>query len=141
MRFGKLDAAPFPIEASDENIALAKEFLLQKWIERHEELKIDRPAPTDLSNSCKFSALFSSVVFGGDIAGNYDHVFTLIDDEVLDLNEDAVDVAELPDPHKEDDAFIYSEDFDYSIRTCIPRVQNWIAEFSVLLEATTSLKF
>lgn len=135
MRFEKLDTAPFPIETSNENIAFAKEFLLQKWIERHEDLKIDRPAPTDLSDSCKFSALFSSVVFGGDIAGNYDHVFTLIDDEVFDLNEDAADVAQLANPHREDDAFIYGGDFEYSIRTCIPRVKNWVSDFAILLES------
>ena len=135
MRFKNLDCDPFPIEATDENIALAKEFLLEKWIERHSELKLGRPAPIDLSDSCKFSALFSSVVFGGEIAGNFDHVFTLIEDEVFDLNEEATDVAQLANPHKEDDAFIYGGDFEDSIRTCIPRVKNWISDFAILLES------
>lgn len=135
MRFNELDREPFPIDTTPENVALAKEFLLEKWIERHIELKSDRPAPIDLSDSCKFSALFSSVVFGGEIAGNYDHVFTLVNDEAFDLNADAADVAALDNPHDEDDDFIYGGDFEYSIRTCIPRVKNWISDFAILLES------
>lgn len=144
MRFQNLDKDPFPIEITEENISLAKEFLLEKWIERHHEREKESqklggsagttPVPTDLSDSCKFSALFSSVVFGGEIAGNYDHVFTLVDDEVFDLNEDAADVAALDNPHKDDDSFIYGGDFEYSIKTCIPRVKGWISEFEILLE-------
>lgn len=144
MRFRELDREPFPIEVNEENIALAKEFVFAKWVERHNEREEEnrklagtiwyRSAPTDLSDSCKFSALFSSVVFGGEIAGNYDHVFTLVDDEVLDLNEDAADVAALDDPHDDDDDFIYSGDFKESISSCIPRVRNWIADFAAELD-------
>ncbi|WP_315922351.1 hypothetical protein [Mesorhizobium sp. SP-1A] len=143
MRFRELDCEPFPIEVNDENIAFAKEFLLGKWAERYNEREEEnrklvgsiwhRSAPTDLSDSCKFSALFSSVVFGGEIAGNYDHVFTLVDDEVLDLNEDAADVTALDDPHGEDDDFIYSGDFKESISSCIPRVRQWLADFAAEL--------
>lgn len=150
MRFKELDREPFPIEVNEENIALAKEFLLEKWVERHNEREEEnrklvgstwhRSAPTDLSDSCKFSALFSSVVFGGEIAGNYDHVFTLVDDEVLDLNEDAADVTALDDPHYEDDDFIYGGDFKESISSCIPRVRQWLADFAAELDLRTGLK-
>lgn len=63
-----------PIEPTDENLALVRGFLLEVWKERHRELGLASPAPDDLSDSCKFSALFGAVVFGAEIGGDYDRV-------------------------------------------------------------------
>lgn len=70
--FNHLSRGHFPIEPSEEAVQAAKVFLLQKWIERHHELEKSGPEPTDLSDSCKFTSIFASVVFGGEITGNYD---------------------------------------------------------------------
>ena len=92
---------PFPIVPSEEAVQDARDFLLEKWIERHIELgKIDEPVPSDLSDSCKFTSIFASVVFDGRISGNYDHVFIELDcGRILDLNADAADVGALSDAH------------------------------------------
>lgn len=120
----------FPLVADEANIAQAREFCLEKWVERHRDLKIGSPAPVDLTNACKFTALFGSVVFGADIAGNYDHVFNVLDDERIDINEGSSDVLALEDPYRHDPNFIHSPEFEDSMKSCVSRVEGWINEFS-----------
>jgi hypothetical protein len=120
----------YPIEASEENIAAVGAFCLQKWQERHVENKgSPDEVPQDLSNACKFTALFGSVVFGADIGGNYDHVFNVLDGKVIDINAGSADVMALAHPYRHDDTFIGSGDFQDSMDTCVSRVEDWICEF------------
>jgi hypothetical protein len=120
----------YPIEASEQNIATVRAFCLQKWQERHVENKgSPDEGPQDLSNACKFTALFGSVVFGADIGGNYDHVFNVLDGKAIDINAGSADVVALADPYRHDDAFIGSGDFQDSMDTCVSRVEDWISEF------------
>jgi hypothetical protein len=119
----------YPIEASEENIAAVGAFCLQRQ-ERHVENKgSPDEVPQDLSNACKFTALFGSVVFGADIGGNYDHVFNVLDGKVIDINAGSADVMALAHPYRHDDAFIGSGDFQDSMDTCVSRVEDWICEF------------
>jgi hypothetical protein len=107
-----------------------RQFLLAKWQERAQEIAPDKTPPTDLTDSCKFSALFGSVVFSADIAGNWDHVFNVIDGEIFDINAEASDVAGRADIHRHDSDFINGDDFADSIQTCLRRVSDWVNEFS-----------
>lgn len=120
----------YPIKATDENIAVVREFCLQKWQERHLENKGgEDEIPQDLSNACKFTALFGSVVFGADIGGNYDHVFNVLDGRIIDINAEAADVKALADPYRHDDMFIGSGDFQDSMDSCVSRVEDWLCVF------------
>lgn len=120
----------YPIEATDANIEAVRAFCLRKWQERHVENKGSLgETPQDLSNACKFTALFGSVVFGADIGGNYDHVFNVLDGKIIDINAGAADVAALADPYRHDDVFIGSGDFQDSMDSCVSRVEEWICDF------------
>ena len=128
----------FPIEASVANVDRVRSFVLEKWTERQTE--IGKPSPSDLSGSCKFSSLFGSVVFGADIGGNYDHVYNVLDDVVIDVNAGSADVAALAAPYLHDPYFIRSDDFHESMMTCVSRVENWIAEYLERYDQGLSLR-
>lgn len=128
----------YPIEPTDENISAVRAFCISKWRERHLELTgSDDGAPADLTNACKFTALFGSVVFGADIGGNYDHVFNVLDGRIIDINADAADVKALADPYRHDDPFIGSGDLQDSMATCVQRVEAWIGDFDPSLAPAT----
>ncbi|TLX17062.1 hypothetical protein [Rhizobium sp. MHM7A] len=118
------------IEPSPENLTMVREFLLEKWRQRAAEL--DKEPPTDLTDSCKFSALFGSVVFGADIGGNWNHVYNLVDGEIVDINAEAADVKGRRGIYKHDSSFIESYDFRESMKTCRERVSTWLREFAPL---------
>lgn len=118
------------IEPSLENLTLVREFLLEKWCQRAAEL--GHQTPVDLTDSCKFSALFGSVVFGADIGGNWNHVYNLVDGEIVDINAEATDVKGRKGIYKHDSSFIESYDFRESMKTCRERVSNWLREFASL---------
>lgn len=121
----------FPIDATEENIAAVRAFCLSKWRERHVEMGWpEADLPADLSNACKFTALFGSVVFGADIAGNYDHVFNSLDGRIIDINADAADVKSLSAPYRLDATFIASPEFHASAASCVDRVEGWIGGFT-----------
>lgn len=161
LRLGK--SLPALIPATPENVAKAREFVLQKWIERFHEryphLAQDpnHPEyPKDLSNSCKFTSLFAQVVFGGTLRGNEGHQYVELENgEILDLNSEAKDVAEMRalhqqtgktgwhsidgresegwhyhgDPHEHDSGFFGNSDHYDSMRSVLPRVTDWVREF------------
>jgi hypothetical protein len=121
------------IEPSPENLEIVRGFLLEKWRERAAENGVPQPdLPVDLSDSCKFSALFGSVVFAADIAGRWDHVYNVVDGEVVDINAHAADIRGRPDIYRHDPAFIGSGDFRDSAASCVARVSRWIVEFGTV---------
>ncbi len=125
-----IEAGALP--ATPENIAAAKAFVLKKWQERAiERGGPNATLPDDLSSSCKFSSLFARAVFGGKLEGNFDHQFVRAKDgTIIDLNIDAADVKELGDQaHRHDILFWGSRDHRDSVRSCVPRVKEWVAEF------------
>lgn len=128
----------FPIDPTPENLSIAREFLLEKWIERHDELGRGASRPIDLSDSCKFSALFGTVVFGADVGGNFDHVHNVLDDgEILDINALAADVAAMSAPYEQDEEFLASNALFDSLASCAGRVEGWIEEFAARIAAPT----
>jgi hypothetical protein len=119
----------FPIEASPENIMLAKDFVFRKWLERATEMGLQEPE--DLSGSCKFTSMFAQKVFGGRIRGNYHHQFVELENgEILDLNMDARDVKSLGElAYYHDRRFFGNPDHRESLKSCMFRVQTWVTEF------------
>ena len=120
-------SSPGKIPATDENLQKAKDFILEKWRERAAER--GNQMPSDLSYSCKFTTLFVKMVFGGSIKGNFDHQFNFIDGRIVDLNHDAADVVSLDDPHRHDELFFGNRDHIGSMKSCLPRVEQWVEEF------------
>jgi hypothetical protein len=117
------------IDPSPDNLELVRSFLLEKWQQRAATLTPDKPSPIDLTDACKFSALFGSVVFAADIAGNWNHVFNIVDGELFDINAEASDVVGKANIHRHDAEFINSGDFSQSMQSCLGRVAAWINEF------------
>lgn len=112
----------------------AKEYLLRRWKERAREL--GRPIPDDLSYSCKFTSMFASIVFGGKMQGNHDHQYVVLQNgDILDLNEDAADTKALGDrAYVHDPIFWNSPDHKASMKSCEPRVNDWVSGFVDELE-------
>jgi hypothetical protein len=125
-----------PLEPTLENIEKAKRFVLKKWIERFHErypgLAKEHPGmvPHDLTDSCKFTSLFAQALFGGEIMGSYDHQYLSLNGQVIDLNADAADVRELGQAaYDHDHEFFGNPDHRESLKSCMPRVKDWVAEF------------
>lgn len=118
------------LPATVDNIHRAKDFLMGKWVEWHQERGNDHPE--DLSNSCKFSSLFAREVFGGRLRGNHLHQFVeLPNGQILDLNIDARDVLNMGAHahHHDDELFWGNPEHKESLDSCRPRVAQWVAEF------------
>lgn len=127
---GRIDASwlverHYGVLAADAaTVAELRAFVMERWLERAAELGL--PAPTDLSSSCKFGALFCKSLLGGEIRGSFDHLYAFVDGRVVDLSEGAADVAALAEPYRNDPAFLGSEDLAASLESCLPRVTSWI---------------
>ncbi len=124
------------IPITDENIQLAKDFCLNKWKERFHErfpsLAKDRPdlAPSDLTDSCKFTSLFVLKVFGGVLRGNYHHFYVINNGKIIDLNADASDVKRLGSKaYRNDSKFLSRKSVQESLDSCEPRVNQWVNDF------------
>ena len=143
-----LSRHPFPIKASEDAVRHARAFALLMWQERHDEKAAEwkaatgsdwtRERPADLSSSCKFTSLFAAVVFGGEMKGNYDHQFAAADGKIIDLNAEADDVKGRAGVHEHDPDFFWSPDHLDSLRSCLPRVERWLAAYSEVLQAETA---
>lgn len=125
------------LPATPENIERAKEFVLRKWRERAAER--GHPEPEDLSSSCKFTSMFAQAIFGGQIRGNYEHQFLVLDGEILDLNKDAADVKAMDDPHEHDESWFGNDEHIDSMESCKPRVMDWVREFRAGLNESFTL--
>jgi hypothetical protein len=122
--------AATPLILTRAEILLAREFVFVKWCERAQE-RGEAP-PVDLSRSCKYGTLFMHTVFGGTIAGNYQHQFNVIDDRIVDLSDGAADVALLSFPYRHDPDLFGVAEHIASMDGCRPRVDVWAAEFRLL---------
>lgn len=112
------------LPATDEWIDRAKAFLKGKWEERHRELGREG-APADLSGACKFASLFAQRLFGGRIVGNPQHqVVQLAAGRMLDFT-DAYD----PNTFYHDKEFWDNPEHRESMKSCEPRVNDWVDEF------------
>jgi hypothetical protein len=89
---------PAPLPATTENLLFAQAFALTCWREYvFEVARIRRREyvePADLTNACRFAAVFAQRVFGGQLRGNYFHVWCeTADGQRVDLT-DAVQFAD-----------------------------------------------
>jgi hypothetical protein len=120
---------PARLPATPENIARARDFVLEKWQERGRERGYE---VSDLTNSCKFSSLFAREIFGGKLRGSQAHQFVeLPSGKILDLNIDAKDVRALGDnAHDHDDDYFWGNpEHKEAVDSCRPRVAQWVAAF------------
>lgn len=147
-----------PIAATPQNLQLAKDFVFLKWKERSKER--GDFAPTDLSGSCKFSSMFAQKIFGGKLAGNENHQYVMLNGTIIDLNIDAEDVVNFQKeydrdgfigykkskygwmewhgpPHEHDEIFFNNQDHRESMKSCRPRVNQWVEEFKEILSQNT----
>ena len=115
-----------------ETLAWMRAFCLDKWRERAADRGLS--CPSDLSSSCKFTSLFARAFFGGSLEGNELHQFLVVDDEVVDLNVNAQDVAMMDDPHAHDPGFFGNPEHIEALESCIPRVNIWISEACLVLD-------
>jgi hypothetical protein len=122
---------------TDGELALAQAFVLKKWCERaHERGEI---APFDLSHSCKYGTLFMHIVFGGTIAGNYQHQFNIIEGRVVDLSATAADVLAMSQPYMQEPELFEAPEHIASMTSCRLRVDTWVAEFMLLDRCATAI--
>ena len=119
--FGKTAAKLYP--ATDEWVGRAKDFLKEKWAERHLELGREGE-PMDIKGACKFASLFAQALFGGQIRGNADHQLLKTPDRIIDLT-DLWDSGTF----YHDKGFFGNPEHAESMASCEPRVRQWVEEF------------
>lgn len=121
------------IQYSDEEFKKAKCFVFEKWKQR--AIDSNEDVPTDLSRSCKYGTLFMNTIYGGSIQGHYQHQYNVIDNHIVDLSDNAADVLRLLNPYHHDAEFFKIPEQIASLNCCIPRVDQWVAEFMLLEHA------
>lgn len=123
-----MEALPLPPTPS--NLDRAKHVALEGWKERASEPWYKQDAPNDLSGACKFASMFAQRLFGGELRGNYDHQFVLLDGAIIDLTEGSEDLNRLrlegKDPYRHDRFFWGNRDHRDSMKTCEARVAKWV---------------
>lgn len=123
------DELPGLIDATPENIQIAREFVFQRWIERSNS-RGDQ-TPVDLSSACKFASLFAWQLFGGTLAGNCRHQYILTQEgDVLDLCSGSAELRSMLEPYVHDAEFFANEEHLESLESCMLRVSDWLKKFN-----------
>ncbi|WP_217808628.1 hypothetical protein [Derxia lacustris] len=124
--------APFDgrVALDDSGFLRAGAFVFDKWRERAAER--GEPLPLDLSRSCKYGSLFMSLVYGGSIAGNYQHQYNIIDGRIVDLSHAAADVFAMRRPYAHEPELFDLDMHRRSMENIAPRVGSWVEEFLAL---------
>lgn len=118
-------ALPARLAVSPETVRLAQDFVLQRWIERAQEL--GKPLPVDLSLGCKFASLFAWQLFGGRLKGNCLHQYVVTHaGEILDLCAGSSELFSMSEPYAQDPHFFGNRDHVDSLNSCLPRVSMWL---------------
>lgn len=125
------------IEASDENIERAKQFLQQKWVEwsarKNPLLARDHPEylPRDLSG-CWFAGLFAKAVFGGVLRGHREHTYIVSHGKRIDLAADCAKVKALDQKgraYRHHPKWLGLQTTNDNFREMLPHMQPWVQEF------------
>lgn len=115
---------PSLLAYNDRNAALAELALDNLWMERCEERGIAYLG--DRSGSCKFAALLARELFGGRLAGNFDHVFVVLNHLIIDLNSTQSDAVGLGNSaYTRMDFVLCQPDYRDALSSCLPRVHKW----------------
>ena len=127
------------LEPTPQVLDLYTKFLKNKWAERSKEryLKWEDDTsnwnpPANLEGACKFASLFAQQLFGGELRGNYHHQYLVLPNG---KTIDPVPVPELDDPNYHDEDFWMNKEHKESLQSCVPRVKEWVKEFTALTEA------
>jgi hypothetical protein len=115
---------PAKLTYTSANLEIAREAMTRLWNERMAERGLG--PSDDRSGSCKFAALLSRSLFGGKLAGNYEHIFTINNGQVIDLNDDQLDVMFLGEmAHIQNSFDIEHPDYRESLGYCQARAKRW----------------
>lgn len=131
--------------ATASNVELAGAIVMQGWRERASERGM--PEPSDLTDACKFAALFAKVLFGGELRGSHAHHFNIVDGVTVDLTVGSEwmrsALAAGVDPYRHDPSFFGNREHIESLQSCLPRVHGWIRLFdqAYALEAQATISF
>lgn len=123
-------------EVTDTTLEIAEQAMFHLWNERLAERGLQPNA--DRAGSCKFAALLARHLFGGRLAGNKDHVFTVHrDGRLIDLNHKQFDVLELGEKaHRLECEVLRAPEYRESLFSCAHRVSRW-AEWASHQHATS----
>lgn len=117
---------PAKLALTEANLTIAREAIQRLWNERQEER--GHSTSEDRSGSCKFAALVCRDLFGGRLAGNYDHMFVRVGSRVIDLNDDQQDAITLgKHAHLHVRSAIEHPDYRESLGYCQARAKRWVA--------------
>lgn len=112
----------FPL--TPQTLALADQAMQLLWQERQAERGV--AITQDRSGSCKFAALLARELFGGEIAGNFEHVFVLREGNVLDLNAGQADAQAMGErAHEVWPESLFRREYTEALASCMPRVERW----------------
>lgn len=116
---------PPKIAYTERNISLAGLALDNLWEERCKER--GEPYMGDRAGSCKFAALLARSLFGGRLAGNYEHVFVVSNEIIIDLNITEPDALRLGSlAYLRMDNLLTHRDYRAAFESCLPRVNKWV---------------
>lgn len=119
-----LSIYPVKIEYNEHNVIRANLALDYLWEERCKERGLIYTG--ERSGSCKFAALLSRSLFGGQIVGNHEHVFVISGSHLIDLNISQKDVIDLNhQAHLRMDNVLTHRDYREAFTSCLPRVAKW----------------
>ena len=115
---------PSKAVVNEQTISIARDVIARLWNERCEER--GTPISDDRSGSCKFAALIAREIFGGQLAGNDEHVFVVLGGVIIDLNRDQADVKDLgSEAYLEDPLSLLHPDYRDAMGSCVPRASKW----------------
>lgn len=124
--------AQLPLAATQANLERAKAVALEGWRGRARERGREE-LPEDLGGACKFASMFAQRLFGGELRGNHDHQFLLLEGVIIDLTEGSEELARLraegKDPYLHDRRFWGNREHRESMRSCEGRVNDWVERF------------
>lgn len=120
---------PPKAELSSQSLAIAANALQQLWDE-HQKSRFIKPDGSRVRSSL-FGALLAREIFGGTLAGNGDHIFVLLGDIIVDLNQAQPDVKALDAlAHINIPGVIAQESFREKLGLHLPKAQTW-AQFAI----------
>ena len=132
-----VDFCNLPLALTDENVKKAYTFALKMRKDTYGEPTCKNKYYSENSininvmslhprNVCRFTLLFTSIVFEGTITGNCNHQFIAHDAGIIDLNANDENLKYLPNTYKVDKNFIGSRGHLSSMKSCAPVVLTWL---------------
>jgi hypothetical protein len=112
---------------SPAQFAGTQAFVLQQW--RRWAVLRQAAAPQDLSGACRYGSLFMCRLYGGAIRGHYQHQYNDLQGRHVDLSRDAADVQAMRDPWQHEPLYFQVPELQRALQTCLPRVDDWVAQF------------